>query len=62
MPRPPASSGRIIGGMVRAPYMPRDAPPAIAVRPVGPALADAVRALQLAPAQRDYVGDTAFNL
>ena len=62
MPRPPASSGRIIGGMVRAPDMPRDAPPAIAVWPVGPALADAVRALQVAPAQRDYVGDTAFNL
>jgi RimJ/RimL family protein N-acetyltransferase len=39
-----------------------DAPPAIAVRPVTAALADAVRVLQVAPGQADYVGDTAFNL
>jgi RimJ/RimL family protein N-acetyltransferase len=38
-----------------------DTPPAIAVRLVTPALADAVRALQVAPGQADYVGDTAFN-
>ena len=42
--------------------LPSDTPPAIAVRPVTPALADAVRALQVAPGQGDYVGDTAFNL
>lgn len=32
------------------------------VQPVTPALADAVRALRVAPAQLDYVGETAFNL
>lgn len=34
----------------------------IHVQPVTPALAAGVRALQVAPAQRDYVGDAAFNL
>lgn len=37
-------------------------PAAIRVQPVTPGLAAAVRALQVAPEQLDYVGDTAFNL
>ena len=58
MPRAAASTGPYHPRMVLVP----DAPPAIAVRPVTAALADAVRALQVAPGQADYVGDTAFNL
>lgn len=34
----------------------------IRVQPVTPTLAAGVRALQVAPQQRDYVGDAAFNL
>jgi RimJ/RimL family protein N-acetyltransferase len=34
----------------------------IRVQPVTPALAVGVRALQVTPGQRDYVGDAAFNL
>jgi RimJ/RimL family protein N-acetyltransferase len=34
----------------------------IRVQPVTPALAAGVRALQVTPGQRDYVGDAAFNL
>jgi RimJ/RimL family protein N-acetyltransferase len=54
------------GGCQRWPYHPGmvlspDALPAVTVQPVTPALADAVRALQVAPGQADYVGDTAFN-
>ena len=36
--------------------------PRIHVQPVTPALADAVRALRLAPGQHEEVGDPAFNL
>jgi RimJ/RimL family protein N-acetyltransferase len=58
MPRAAASTDPYHPRMI----LPFDTPPAIAVRPVTPALADAVRALQVAPGQGDYVGDTAFNL
>lgn len=34
----------------------------IRVQPVTPVLAEAVRALQVTPEQREYVGDAAFNL
>ncbi|HVR80873.1 MAG TPA: GNAT family N-acetyltransferase [Luteimonas sp.] len=37
-------------------------PATIRVQPVTPTLAAGVRALQVAPQQRDYVGDAAFNL